>query len=90
MKQTRILETANFKAKIIVDSIRQPKDVLDAAVAGAHILTIPYKIMAQLPFHPKSQETIQEFDKAWQEKTRGAVPDFLQEAPPPASGGEEK
>ena len=50
IKQTRaLLDAANLKAKIIAGSIRQPKDVLDAAVAGAHILTIPYKIMAQLP-----------------------------------------
>jgi transaldolase len=68
IKQTRaLLEAANSKAKIIAGSIRQPKDVLDAAIAGAHILTIPYKIMAQLPFHAKSEETIQEFDKAWRD-----------------------
>jgi transaldolase len=58
---------ASLRAKIIAGSIRQPKDVVEAAIAGAHILTIPYKIMAQLPFHSKSEETIQEFDKAWQD-----------------------
>jgi transaldolase len=68
IKQTRsILDMAGLKAKIIAGSVRQPKDVLEAAVAGAHILTIPYKIMAQLPFHIKSEETIREFDKAWQD-----------------------
>jgi transaldolase len=68
IKQTReLLDRAGLKAKIIAGSIRQPKDVLDAALAGAHILTIPYKIMVQLPFHPKSEETIREFDNAWQE-----------------------
>jgi len=68
IRQTRaLLEAAGLKAKIIAGSIRQPKDVLDAAEAGAHVLTIPYKIMALLPFHPKSEETIQEFDKAWQD-----------------------
>ena len=68
IKQTRtLLEAANLNAKIIAGSIRQPKDILDAAVAGAHILTVPYKIMTQLPFHAKSEETIQEFDKAWQD-----------------------
>ena len=68
IKQTRTLLDADaVKAKIIAGSIRQPKDVLEAAVAGAHVLTIPYKIMAQLPFHSKSEETIREFDKAWQD-----------------------
>jgi transaldolase len=41
--------------------------VLEAAVAGADILTVPYKIMTQLPLHPKSEETIREFNKAWQD-----------------------
>jgi len=30
-------------------------------------LTVPYKIMTQMPFHKKSEETIQEFDNAWKE-----------------------
>jgi len=68
IRQTRtILDMADLEAKIIAGSIRQPKDIVEAAVAGAHILTVPYKIMAQLPFHPKSEETIQEFDKAWKD-----------------------
>jgi len=68
IRQTReLLDRAGLKAKIIAGSIRQPKDVLDAAAAGAHVLTIPYKIMVQLPFHAKSEETIREFDHAWQD-----------------------
>lgn len=68
IEQTRaLLDIDSLKAKIIAGSIRQPKDVLDAAAAGAHILTIPYKIMVQLPFHAKSEETIQEFDQAWRD-----------------------
>ncbi len=68
IKQTRtILDESHLPAKIIAGSIRTPKDVIDATIAGAHVLTVPYKIMAQMPFHKKSEETIQEFDNAWQE-----------------------
>jgi len=68
IKQTReILDKSGMETRIIAGSIRQPTDVIDAATAGAHILTVPFKIMAQLPFHPKSEETIEEFDRAWQE-----------------------
>ncbi len=68
IKQTRsILDESRLTAKIIAGSIRSPSDVIDAAIAGAHILTVPYKIMTQMPFHPKSEETIQEFDNAWKE-----------------------
>ena len=68
IKQTRsILDESRLTAKIIAGSMRNPSDVIDAAIAGAHILTVPYKIMTQMPFHPKSEETIQEFDNAWKE-----------------------
>jgi hypothetical protein len=38
-----------------------PSDVVKAALAGAHIVTVPYK----MPFHQKTEETIKEFDSAW-------------------------
>lgn len=62
----KLFDKAGIKTKIIAGSIRYPRDVIDALVAGAHIITIPYNIMAQLPFHPKSEETIEEFNNAWQ------------------------
>jgi transaldolase len=63
----RIIEEGNFTTKIIVGSIRKPEDVNEAAVAGAHIITIPYKILVQMPFHQKTEDTIKEFDQAWTE-----------------------
>jgi transaldolase len=63
----RIIEESRSSTKIIVGSIRKPEDVNEAAVAGAHITTIPYKILVQMPFHPKTEETIKEFDQAWSE-----------------------
>jgi transaldolase len=63
----RIIDEGHFSTKIIVGSIRKPEDVNEAAVAGAHITTIPYKILVQMPFHPKTEETIKEFDQAWLE-----------------------
>lgn len=62
-----ILDKGNFKTKIIVGSIRNLTDVPQAAIAGAHVLTIPYKILAQMSQHPKTEETIKEFDSAWLE-----------------------
>ncbi len=62
-----LLDRMNTKTKIIVGSIRKPEDVTQAAIAGAHIVTIPYKILVQMPFHKKTEETIVEFDRAWQE-----------------------
>lgn len=64
---TNWINSNSYKTKLIVGSIRSPNDVAEAAIAGAHIITIPYKILITMPFHKKTEETIEEFDKAWQE-----------------------
>ena len=68
-----IIDSGGFKTKIIVGSIRDPEDVNRAALSGAHIITIPYKILIQMPGHPKTEETIKEFDLAWHEFRRAEV-----------------
>ena len=35
--------------------------------AGAHIAPITPKVLNQMAFHPKTEETIKEFDDAWKE-----------------------
>jgi len=57
----------NIPARIIVGSIRTPEDVATAMAAGAHVMTIPSKVLRQMPCSKRSEETIAEFDKAWQE-----------------------
>jgi len=56
-----------LKGRLIVGSIRTPDDVAQAMAAGAHIMTIPSKILKQMPFNKRSEDTIAEFDKAWQD-----------------------
>jgi transaldolase len=65
-----LLDRMDTSTKIIVGSIRNPEDIAQAAIAGAHIVTVPYKILTQMPFHKKTEETITEFDRAWQEFKR--------------------
>lgn len=63
----QIIEKGGFTTKIIAGSIRRPSDIAEAAIAGAHVITIPYKIIVQMPWHWKTEETIKEFDQAWLE-----------------------
>ncbi len=63
----RIIEDSKLSTKIIVGSIRTPDDVAQAAAAGAHIITITPKVLLQMPFHQKTEDTIKEFDQAWLE-----------------------
>ena len=65
-----LVKKMGAETEIIVGSIRRPEDVTQAAIAGAHIVTIPYKILTQMPYHPKTEETIKEFDQAWLEFKR--------------------
>jgi len=57
----------DFKTKLIVGSIRNPTDVEEIISANPHIITIPYKILKQMPYHEKTVSTLEEFDKAWDE-----------------------
>jgi transaldolase len=58
---------SGLAGRLIVGSIRTPEDVAVSIAAGAHIMTIPTKILRQMPFNKRSEETIAEFDKAWQD-----------------------
>lgn len=54
-------------AELICGSIRNPEDVEEIVTAGADIATITPKVLRQMVFHPKTEETIEEFDSAWKE-----------------------
>jgi transaldolase len=54
-----------FKTEIIVASIRHPLHVLDAALLGAHISTIPFKVIKQLAQHPLTDKGIAAFLDDW-------------------------
>ncbi len=55
------LERWDFKSKIIVGSIRSVGDVLTAALAGAHIITIPPQFIDKMADHKNTRETVRQF-----------------------------
>ena len=61
------IDEGGYKTKLIVGSIRSPDDITDIISTNAHIVTIPYKILEQMPYHERTVSTLQEFDKAWDE-----------------------
>jgi transaldolase len=54
-----------FDTEIIVASIRNPLHVLDAALAGADIATIPFSVLSKLAAHPLTDKGIQSFLNDW-------------------------
>lgn len=61
-----IFEIHSINTEIIAASIRGPQDVVDAALAGAHIATIPYKVICQMAKHPLTDAGIERFLKDWE------------------------
>ena len=55
----------DINTEIISASIRGPQDVTDSAKAGAHIATIPYKVIVQMSKHPLTDAGIAKFMEDW-------------------------
>jgi len=55
----------DIDTQIISASIRGPQDVTDSAKAGAHIATIPYKVIVQMSKHPLTDAGIAKFMSDW-------------------------
>ena len=56
-----IYQNYGFKTKIIVASVRNPLHVVDAALIGADIATVPFAVIEQLIKHPLTDIGIQRF-----------------------------
>lgn len=63
-----IFDNYDFSTRIIAASVRHPLHVLDAALSGAHIATVPFKILKQLMNHPLTDKGIEAFLKDWEKK----------------------
>ena len=55
------LERWEYKSKIIVGSIRSVGDVLTAATAAAHVITIPPQFIGKMADHKYTRETVRQF-----------------------------
>jgi len=60
-----IFDNYDFESEVIVSSIRHPIHVLEAALVGAHVATIPYKVIEQLVKHPLTDIGIERFLEDW-------------------------
>ncbi len=60
-----IYELHGFETQIISASIRHPLHVTQSALAGAHIATVPYKVLMQMLKHPLTDLGIEQFLFDW-------------------------
>ena len=61
----QIVENYGFDSEVLVASIRHPMHVVEAARLGAHIATMPFKVMEQLFQHPLTDIGLQRFLDDW-------------------------
>ena len=61
-----IYDNYGFETEVVVASVRNPLHVVDAALYGAHIATIPFKVIDQLIKHPLTDIGIERFLKDWE------------------------
>ncbi len=64
-KIAEIFDIHQLDTQIIAASVRHPDHVTRVAMAGAHIATIPYKVIEQLAMHPLTDQGIEKFAADW-------------------------
>ena len=60
-----IFDNYGYPTEVIVASVRHPLHVVDAALAGAHIATIPFSVIDQIVKHPLTDIGIEKFLADW-------------------------
>jgi transaldolase len=63
-----IYDNYGFETEVIVASVRNPIHVLDAALMGADIATIPYRVIQQLAKHPLTDIGLEKFLADWKKQ----------------------
>ena len=62
---TKIYSNYGYKTQVLAASLRSPTHVIDSALAGAHIGTMPFKVLDMLFNHPLTDKGLEQFLKDW-------------------------
>jgi transaldolase len=60
-----IVNLHELDSEVLAASIRHPRHVTDAALAGAHVATLPFKVLRQMIHHPLTDSGIAQFKADW-------------------------
>jgi transaldolase len=61
-----IFENYNFSTQVLVASVRHPQHVVEAALIGGHICTMPYGVFQSLVKHPLTDSGLKKFLADWE------------------------
>jgi transaldolase len=62
----QIYSNYGFKTQVLAASLRHPLHVVEAAMAGAHVATMPFKVLDQMIKHPLTDKGLEAFLKDWE------------------------
>ena len=62
---SEIIRFFEIDSEVLTASVRHPRHVTDAALAGSHIATLPFKVFQQMVRHPLTDKGIVQFRKDW-------------------------
>ena len=82
-----IVENYDLDSEVLAASIRHPLHVTQAALAGSHIATVPFKILQQMVHHPLTDKGIVTFRQDWENARKAAAEKNAQTAPATATSG---
>ncbi|HEY8168915.1 MAG TPA: fructose-6-phosphate aldolase [Candidatus Limnocylindrales bacterium] len=68
-----IVELHGLDTEVLAASIRHPRHMTDAALAGAHVATLPFKVLKQMVHHPLTDSGIVQFRKDWEQAREAAA-----------------
>ena len=61
----KVFKAQDLDAKVLAASLRHPPHVVQAALAGAHVATLPYKVFKQMFQHPLTDVGLKRFIDDW-------------------------
>jgi transaldolase len=61
----QIYRNYGYKTNVLAASLRSPTHVIDAALAGAQIATMPFKVLDMLFNHPLTDKGLEQFQRDW-------------------------
>jgi transaldolase len=67
-----IITIHEMDAEVLTASVRHPRHVTDAALAGSHIATLPFKTFQQMVHHPLTDKGIVQFRSDWDKARKAA------------------
>jgi transaldolase len=65
-----IYRNYDYKTLVLVASVRHPQHVVEAALAGGHICTMPFSIFQQMVKHPLTDSGLKKFLADWDAQTK--------------------